>query len=70
MKNSVVAFNLYQFNPNYTRIIMGNVSFRYNPTITDLGTLEVILGYAVFDYSQVQNLGKLQTIVGNAYFLV
>ncbi len=67
MAKSVVAFRLIEFDPNYTRVLVGEADFR-NSKITDLGRLEVITGSAYFDYSQVENLGNLTTIGGDADF--
>jgi hypothetical protein len=61
MAKSVVAFSLEEFDPSYTRVLVGDVSF-YDSVITDLGTLEVITGYADFRESKVTDLGNLTTI--------
>jgi hypothetical protein len=68
MAKSVVAFSLEEFDPTYTRVLVGNANFT-NVNFTNLGTLEVITGFANFSESQVENLGNLTTIGGDAYFL-
>ena len=67
MAKSVVAFSLEEFDPNYTRVYIGNAKFR-DTDLTNLGTLEVITGNAYFSYSQVESLGNLNTIGGGVYF--
>jgi len=67
MAKSVVAFSLKEFDPNYTRVLIGNAIFRYTD-FTDLGTLELIQGDAVFFNSGVKSLGNLTTINGSADF--
>ncbi len=67
MAKSVVAFSLAEFDPSYTRVLIGDADFRYTD-FTNLGTLEVITGIAVFRNSQVEDLGNLTTIGGYADF--
>ena len=67
MAKSVVAFSLNEFDPNYTRVLIGYADFGFT-NFTDLGTLEVITGFANFSNSEVENLGNLTTIGGDAYF--
>ena len=67
MAKSVVAFRLEEFDPTYTRVLIGNAIFR-GYIFTNLGTLEVITGVADFRFSKVKDLGNLTTINGNANF--
>ena len=67
MAKSVVAFSLNEFDPTYTRVLIGNAIFR-GYIFTNLGTLEVITGVADFRFSKVKDLGNLTTINGNANF--
>ena len=67
MAKSVVAFSLEEFDPSYTRVLVGDAYFR-DGDLTNLGTLEVITGNADFEISQVKSLGNLTTIGGYAYF--
>ena len=62
-----VAFNINEFNPKTTEIIIGDAYFR-NSQVQDLGNLQTIGGTADFKNSQVQDLGNLQTIGGTADF--
>ena len=67
MAKSVVAFSLNEFDPSYTRVLIGSANFRYYDFI-NLGALELITGYADFDNSKVESLGNLTTIGGGVYF--
>ena len=67
MAKSVVAFSLNEFDPSYTRVLIGNANFRYYD-FTNLGTLELIQRGADFFNSGVKSLGNLTTINGNADF--
>ena len=71
MAKSVVAFSLEEFDPTYTRVLVGDANFKYTD-LTNLGTLEVITGFAYFQGSQydsqVKSLGNLTTIGGYADF--
>ena len=67
MAKSVVAFSLNEFDPKYTRVLIGSATFRYYD-FTNLGTLEVITGSADFGDSKIKNLGNLTTIKGGVYF--
>jgi len=62
-----VAFDINEFNPNTTEIIIGDADFE-NSQVENLGNLQTIGGNADFRISQVQSLGNLQTIGRNAYF--
>ena len=62
-----VAFDINEFNPKTTEIIIGDADFR-NSEVQDLGNLVTIGGDATFYDSQVQSLGNLQTIGGYAAF--
>ena len=68
MTKSVVAFSLGEFDPTYTRVLIGDVIFSFANYFTSLGTLEVITGYADFSNSEVKDLGNLTTIGGIAFF--
>ena len=68
MAKSVVAFGLEEFDPSYTRVLIGNANFYYADYFTSLGTLEVITGNVNFKKSKVTDLGNLTTIKGDAIF--
>ena len=63
----MVAFDINEFNPKTTEIIIGDGNFM-DSQVQDLGNLQLIGGGAYFWNSQVQNLGNLQTIGGRADF--
>jgi hypothetical protein len=67
MAKSVVAFSLKEFDPSYTRVLVGGVDFRYNQ-LNNLGTLEMITGNAYFEFSEITDLGNLTTIGDDADF--
>ena len=66
LKTDEIATSEQDFNPKKTKFINFNVEYINN--IKNLGTLEVINGYAYFRNSQIENLGNLTTIRGSAYF--
>ncbi len=67
MAKSVVAFSLEEFDPSYTRVLIGNADFS-ETNLTNLGTLELITGDAFFRESEVKYLGSLTTIGDSVYF--
>ena len=67
MAKSVVAFSLEEFDPTYTRVLIGNANFSIT-NFTNLGTLEVITGGVSFGFSKLKDLGNLTTIGGIAFF--
>ena len=66
LKTDEIATSEQDFNPKKTKFINFNVEYINN--IKNLGTLEVINGYAYFRNSQIENLGNLTSIGGSAYF--
>ncbi|MER3570107.1 MAG: hypothetical protein C4348_00620 [Patescibacteria group bacterium] len=67
-KEDQIALNVLEFDPNKTIVFYGDFIGNLRLDITSLGNLEIIIGNAYFEYSQVRDLGNLRIIGRAGYF--